>query len=85
MMDTTVRGLPTVDEIDRAFDEAAGIIPEGVPPLSDEAISPESIYAREDGWNSVIFQTQGTAYHVWRTRNRGRQFLAAEGSLKQSS
>ena len=26
--------LPTVDEIDRAFEEAAGIIPEGVPPLS---------------------------------------------------
>ena len=26
--------LPTVDEIDGAFEEAAGIIPEGVPPLS---------------------------------------------------
>jgi hypothetical protein len=43
--------LPTVDEIDRAFEEAAGIIPEGVTPLSDEAMSRESIYTREDDWN----------------------------------
>ena len=43
--------LPTVDEIHRAFEEAAGIIPEGVPPLSDEAMSRESIYTREDDWN----------------------------------
>jgi hypothetical protein len=40
--------LPTVDEIDRAFEEAAGIIPDGVPPLSNEAMSRESIYSRED-------------------------------------
>ena len=43
--------LPTVDEIDRAFEEAAGFIPEGVPPLSDKAMSRESIYTREDDWN----------------------------------
>jgi hypothetical protein len=45
------QGLPSVDEIDRAFEEAAGIIPEGVPRLSDEAMSRESIYTREDDWN----------------------------------
>ena len=43
--------LPTFDEIDGAFEEAASIIPEGVPPLSDEALSRESIYTREDDWN----------------------------------
>lgn len=43
--------LPTVEDIDRAFDEAAGIIPKGVPPLSDEAMSRESIYTREDDWH----------------------------------
>ena len=35
---------------DNAFDEIASLIPEGVPPLSDEAISRESIYTREDEW-----------------------------------
>jgi hypothetical protein len=43
--------LPTADDIDRAFEEAAGIIPDGVPPLSDEAMGRESIYTREDDWN----------------------------------
>jgi hypothetical protein len=43
--------LPMADDIDRAFEEAAGIIPEGVPPLSDEAMSRGSIYSREDDWN----------------------------------
>lgn len=43
--------LLTVDEIDEAFDEAAGFIPEGVPALSEEAMSRESIYTREDDWN----------------------------------
>jgi len=43
--------LPTADEIDGAFEEAADFIPEGVPPLSDEAMSRESIYTREDDWN----------------------------------
>jgi hypothetical protein len=42
---------PSVDDIDRALEEAAAIIPEGVPPLSDEAMSRESIYTREDDWN----------------------------------
>ena len=35
----------------RALDEAADILPEGIPPLSDEAMSRESIYTREDDWN----------------------------------
>jgi hypothetical protein len=42
---------PTVADIERAFEEAAGIIPEGIPALSDEAMSRESMYTREDGWN----------------------------------
>jgi hypothetical protein len=42
--------LPTVDEIDGAFEEAARIIPEAVPPLSDEAMSRETIYTRQDDW-----------------------------------
>lgn len=41
----------TVREIDAAFEEAADIIPDGIPPLSDEAISRETIYTREDDWN----------------------------------
>jgi hypothetical protein len=39
------------EEIDRGFEEAANLIPEGVPPLSDKAISRESIYTLEDDWN----------------------------------
>ena len=38
-------------EIDRGFEEAADLIPDGIPPLSDEAISRERIYTREDGWD----------------------------------
>ena len=41
----------TAEEVDRALDEAADIIPQGIPPLSDEAMSRESIYTREDDWN----------------------------------
>src|SRR5579859_4373044 len=40
--------LLTADEVDRAFGEAADLIPGGMPPLSDEAVSRESIYTRED-------------------------------------
>ncbi|MBI4467985.1 MAG: hypothetical protein HY650_01545 [Acidobacteria bacterium] len=41
----------TAQEVDRGLDEAVDLIPEGVLPLSDEAMSPESIYTREDDWN----------------------------------
>lgn len=40
----------SAQEIDRFFDEAADMIPAGVPPLSDDAMSRESIYTREDEW-----------------------------------
>jgi hypothetical protein len=38
-------------EIDRGFDEAADLIPEGIPPLSGEAFDRETIYIREDDWD----------------------------------
>jgi hypothetical protein len=41
----------SAEEFDRAFDEIADMIPEGIPPLSDEAMSRDSIYTREDEWN----------------------------------
>jgi hypothetical protein len=41
----------TADEIDSAFEDAADLIPDSIPPLSDEAVSRESIYTREDDWN----------------------------------
>jgi hypothetical protein len=41
----------TVDEVDEGLDEAANLIPDGIPPLSDQALSRESIYTREDDWN----------------------------------
>ena len=48
----TQPALPvTVEEFDKAFDEIADMIPEDVPPLSDEALSMENIYTREDEWN----------------------------------
>lgn len=37
-------------EIDRLLDEAADIVPEGTPHLTDYAMSRESIYTREDEW-----------------------------------
>ena len=40
----------SAEEIDRLLDEAADLIPPRIPPLSDEAISRESIYTREDEW-----------------------------------
>ena len=48
---TQPRPQLTEEEFDRAFDEIADTIPEGIPPLSDEALSRESIYTREDEWN----------------------------------
>jgi hypothetical protein len=41
----------SADDIERGLEEAADLIPEGLPPLSDEAISRESLYTREDDWN----------------------------------
>ena len=41
----------TAEEVDSGLDEAAGLIPEGIRPLSDEAMSRDSIYTREDDWN----------------------------------
>jgi hypothetical protein len=38
-------------EFDRALEEIADLIPEDLPALSDQAISRESIYTREDEWN----------------------------------
>jgi hypothetical protein len=38
-------------DVERGFDEAADLIPAGLPPLSDEALSRDSIYTREDDWN----------------------------------
>jgi hypothetical protein len=41
----------TADEVDNGLEEAAGMIPVDVPHLSDEGMSRESIYTREDDWN----------------------------------
>lgn len=41
----------SAEEVDKALEEAADLIPEGVPPLSNDAMSRESIYTREDDWN----------------------------------
>ena len=41
----------SVEEFEKAFEEIADMIPKGTPPLSDEALSRESIYTREDDWN----------------------------------
>ncbi len=41
----------TAEEVDRGLEEATDLIPAGIPPLSDEAMSRESIYTREDDWN----------------------------------
>ena len=41
----------TAEELDRAFEEIADMLPSGIPVLSEEALSRESIYAHEDEWN----------------------------------
>ena len=41
----------TVEEFDRVFEEIADMIPDGIPAFSDQALSRESIYMREDEWN----------------------------------
>jgi len=38
----------SAEELDSAFEEAADLIPAGTPSLSDEALSRETIYTRED-------------------------------------
>ncbi|MBI4911042.1 MAG: hypothetical protein HY820_45955 [Acidobacteria bacterium] len=40
----------SAEDVDRLFEEAADLVPPGVPPLSDEAMSREGIYTREDEW-----------------------------------
>jgi hypothetical protein len=42
---------PTPEAIDRAFEEIAEMIPEGIPPIPDQMLSRERIYTREDEWN----------------------------------
>lgn len=44
-------GQPSAADVTKWRDEAADLIPESVPPLSDHAMSRESIYTREDDWN----------------------------------
>jgi hypothetical protein len=39
------------EDLDGAFEEMADLVPAGTPILSDEALSRESIYSREDEWN----------------------------------
>lgn len=38
------------DELDRAFEEMADMIPESVPGIEDFALNRENIYTREDDW-----------------------------------
>ncbi len=38
------------DEMDKAFEEIADMIPENVQDIPDDALSRESIYTREDEW-----------------------------------
>jgi hypothetical protein len=38
------------EEVNLLLDEAADLVPGGVPPLSDYAMGRESIYSREDEW-----------------------------------
>jgi hypothetical protein len=42
---------PSVEEVNAGFDQAADMIPEGIPSLPDEAFSREGLYTREDEWN----------------------------------
>lgn len=38
-------------DVNKGLDEAADLIPDGIPVLSDVAMSRETIYTREDDWN----------------------------------
>ena len=44
------RALSAAD-VDRGLDDAAVLVPVGIPPLAEEAMSREGIYTREDDWN----------------------------------
>ena len=44
-------GQPSAADVLKWLNKAADIIPADVPPLSDHAMSRESIYSREDDWN----------------------------------
>ena len=46
-----MNGVLTAEEFDKAFDEIADIVPEDIPPLSDDALSRGIVYTREDDWN----------------------------------
>jgi hypothetical protein len=41
----------SAEDLEKAFEEIADMIPDGIPALSDEALSRESISTREDEWN----------------------------------
>ena len=41
----------SAEEFDKAFEEIADMIPDDIPALSEEGLSRESIYTREDEWN----------------------------------
>lgn len=45
------RSQLTADEMEREFEEIAGLLPVGLPPLTDAATRREGIYTREDDWN----------------------------------
>jgi hypothetical protein len=38
------------NEVNNLLDEAANLVPAGITPLSDHAMSRDSIYTREDEW-----------------------------------
>jgi hypothetical protein len=38
------------EELERAFEELAELIPENVPAMPDEALRRENLYTREDEW-----------------------------------
>ena len=38
------------EELEKAFEEMADLIPENVPPIPDEALRRDRIYTREDEW-----------------------------------
>jgi hypothetical protein len=40
----------TANQIDQTLEEAADMLPAGVPALSETAFSREGIYTREDDW-----------------------------------
>jgi hypothetical protein len=41
----------SAEEVDKALEEAADLIPEGIQPLCDASMSRNSIYTREDDWD----------------------------------